>query len=468
MLKVKSAKQQLSFKEIGSLVNKHNMVLHRYIRLKEMYNNKNDIKNRVQEDTSKPNNRISHAYASYITDTITGYFMGKPVSYSFNDDVLAEQFDDIFKYNDETAENTQLATDASIFGCAVELMYVDSNLMPRFKAVSPLEVIAIYDCSIEENLIGAIRHWKVQVDEEDVDYIEYYTANQITKFSNDGNGNLVGNVETTEHFFGDIPLVVFENNQDCVGDFEKVTDLINALDKVVSDSANDFEMFTNAIMVIKGVDIDEVLFEKLKTMRLMNLVGDGEQKDVSAEYLYKDIPDQALENYKNRLVDNIHMFSGVPNMNDENFATNLSGVAIQFKLSNLEFKCATKESYFRKGLLRRIELICNLQGLMGKVGETKDIIKNVDIRFTRNVINNTNEMIQQAIQLSNLVSKETVLENLAGLIPDVQEELERLNTEREEDVQFMQDNFNGHGTQQTEDEEETWDTGSKDKDEDEE
>jgi SPP1 family phage portal protein len=452
MLKIKSVKQELNFNEISNLVNKHNMVLHHYMHLKNMYDNKNDIKNRMQQDKSKPNNKISHAYASYITDSVVGYFMGKPVSYSFNDEALAEQFNDIFKYNDEMAENTQLATDASIFGCACELMYVDGDLMPRFKAVSPLEVIAIYDCSIEENLISAVRHWKVQVDEEDVDYIEYYTANKIMKFTSDSNGGLVGGVEETEHFFGDVPIVIYENNKDCVGDFEKVTDLINALDKVVSDTANDFEMFSNSIMVIKGVDIDAELFEKLKTMRLMNLVGDGEQKEVSAEYLYKDIPDQALENYKNRLVDNIHMLSGVPNMCDENFANNLSGVAIQFKLSNLEFKCATKESYFRKGLLRRIELICNLQGLMGKVGDTKDIIKNVDIRFTRNVINNTNEMIQQAIQLSSLVSRETVLENLVGLIPSVDEELERLSTEKEESIEFMQDEFNAH--QPVEDDEE--------------
>jgi SPP1 family phage portal protein len=282
------------------------------------------------------------------------------------------------------------------------------------------------------------------VDEEDVDYIEYYTANKIMKFTSDSNGGLVGGVEETEHFFGDVPIVIYENNKDCVGDFEKVTDLINALDKVVSDTANDFEMFSNSIMVIKGVDMDEELFEKLKTMRLMNLIGDGEQKEVSAEYLYKDIPDQALENYKNRLVDNIHMLSGVPNMCDENFANNLSGVAIQFKLSNLEFKCATKESYFRKGLLRRIELICNLQGLIGKVGDTKDIIKNVDIRFSRNVINNTNEMIQQAIQLSSLVSRETVLENLVGLIPSVDEELERLSTEKEENMAM----FDSYGNEE--------------------
>ena len=101
--------------------------------------------------------------------------------------------------------------------------------------------------------------------------------------------------------------------------------------------------------------------------------------------------------------------------------------------------------------------MCNLQGLLGKVKDTKDIIKNVDIRFTRNVINNTNEIIQQAIQLSSLVSKETVLENLQGLIPSVDEELDRLDEEREANVSFMQDNFDAHNPQMAEEEQDTED-----------
>lgn len=455
MLKVKSVKETLNYNEVANLVHKHEMVLHKFAHLKDMYDNKNDIKHRVQEDTSKPNNKISHAYASYITDTVVGYFMGKPISYTFGDDTLAEQFDDIFKYNDESAENVQLATDASIFGCACELLYVDADLIPRFKTINPMEVIAIYDCSIEENLIGAIRHWKVEVDEEQqVDYIEYYTKDKIIKFLHNEDG-IINAPEETEHFFGDVPIVIYKNNKDMNGDFEKVIDLIDALDKVVSDTANDFEMFTNAIMVIQGVELDEETFSKLKQMRLMNLVS-NDGVDTKVEYLYKDIPDQALENYKNRLVEDIHKFASVPNMSDKEFGNNLSGVSIQFKLSSLEFKCATKEAYFRKGLLRRIELMCNLQGLLGKVKDTKDIIKNVDIRFTRNVINNTNEIIQQAIQLSSIVSQETVLENLRGLIPSVDEEMQRLDEEREANVSFMSDTFTGmHDDTDTEGTEDT-------------
>ena len=441
MLKVKSVKETLNYNEIANLVHKHEMVLHKFAHLKDMYDNKNDIKHRVQEDTSKPNNRISHAYASYITDSIVSFFMTKPVAYTFGDDALAELFDDIFKYGDESAENVQLATDASIYGCACELLYVDSDLMPRFKAINPMEVIAIYDCSIEENLISCIRHWKVEVDEEQVDYIEYYTKDTITKFLHNEDG-VINTPQVTEHFFQDVPIVIVENNKDMCSDFGKVVDLIDALDKVVSDTANDFERFTNAIMVVQGVELDEETFSKLKNMRLMNLVS-NDGVDTKVEYLYKDIPDQALENYKNRLVSDIHKFAGVPDMSDKEFGNNLSGVSIRFKLSNLDLKCAVKETYFRKGLLRRIELICNLQGLLGKVGDTKDIIKNVDIRFTRNVIDNTSEIIQQAIQLSTIVSKQTVLENLQSLIPSVDEELERLDEEREANVSFMSDTFTG-------------------------
>ena len=123
MLKIHSMKKELTRNEIINLVNQHNMMMPRFIKLKNMYENKNAIKSRVQKDKSKPNNKISHAYADYIVNSIVGYFMGKAITYSFNDEALQSKFDDLFKYNDESAENTQLATDASIYGVGCELLY---------------------------------------------------------------------------------------------------------------------------------------------------------------------------------------------------------------------------------------------------------------------------------------------------------------------------------------------------------
>ena len=74
---------------------------------------------------------------------------------------------------------------------------------------------------------------------------------------------------------------------------------------------------------------------------------------------------------------------------------------------------------------------------------TDEIIKNLSIRMTRNVVSNEAEQIQNALQLSTLISKESVLGLLQEFIPDVAVELERLAEEREESISFMQDNFNG-------------------------
>ena len=66
-----------------------------------------------------------------------------------------------------------------------------------------------------------------------------------------------------------------------------------------------------------------------------------------------------------------------------------------------------------------------------------DVISEMNIRLTRNTVSNENEQIQQALQLSTLLSKETVISLLQGFVPDVETELERLNEEREEAQSFM-------------------------------
>jgi len=49
-----------------------------------------------------------------------------------------------------------------------------------------------------------------------------------------------------------VPIAIFENNEDQMGDFEKVIDLIDAYDKMESDSLNDFEYFVDAYLALYG------------------------------------------------------------------------------------------------------------------------------------------------------------------------------------------------------------------------
>ena len=80
---------ELTEKVIRRIIENHrSSVLPRLQNLENYYKANNAIKNRYMKDKSKPNNKIANAYASYITDTLVGYFIGEPISYTSNDDTL--------------------------------------------------------------------------------------------------------------------------------------------------------------------------------------------------------------------------------------------------------------------------------------------------------------------------------------------------------------------------------------------
>ena len=162
------------------LIDLHIKEKSRLNKLLRYYNNENDkITKRVYKNQNKPQNRLSHPYAQYIVNTATGYLLGKPIAYQTEDKKLLEELTDIFKYNDEADNNTTLAKMSSIYGYAYEIMYLDNEAKPRFKAINPSEMIVCYDNTLEENIALAIRYYdekvKINNDFEKITKFEIYT-----------------------------------------------------------------------------------------------------------------------------------------------------------------------------------------------------------------------------------------------------------------------------------------------------
>ena len=432
MLDIKHTKKDLNVFEVQKLIDLHKLDISHYRNLLCMYEANNAIRGRSKHDITAPNNKIAHSYANYIVTTSVGYFMGKNIGYAFPDS-YREVFDDIYKFNDESAVNMQLATDCSIYGQAVEMLFMDENSQVRFAPVDITEIIVIRQPDVMGDIHTVIRHW----DEEDiiedklVTYVEVFYEDRVERYSYSGSV-YTQEPEIEQHPFGDVPFIVYDNNNSKMGDFEPVIDLIDAYDKAQSDTANDFEAFTDCYLVVKGATLDEEMAQKLKELKVFNFP--DAEGDVS--FVTKNLNDAATESYKDRLDNDIHKFSFVPNMSDESFASNASGVAMQYKLAGLNYKTSVKEALFKKGLLRRIELISNIINITSN--EPIDIIKDIDIKFTRNTIDNLSETADLVNKLSNLVSKETALELLKDII-DPEQEKERVQQEKEANMALMQD-----------------------------
>lgn len=436
---------ELNKETIDYILDEHREEKARIDKLEKYYNNEADIFNRQYENDGKPHNKIAAPYSNYITTMATGYFLGKPITYKGEDEVLLEKLNDVFKYNDEHDHNTTLAKRASIGGYAVELLYIDENTNPRFRAFGGNEVAIVYDDTIEDNILYAIRYWKEKVvnTNKTITKCEIYTGptlndkGEIIETGKIMYGTIkqdsfvIDESKTREHFFKDVPVAVYINNDELYGDFEKVMSLIDEYNKVQSDTANDFEYFTNAILVISGYVVDDEGSETFKKMRMINF----QDNTGDAKYLIKDIQDTALENYKNRLDNDIHKFSLVPSLSDEQFAGNVSGEAMKYKLMGIDNLTSVKESKFRKGLMRRIELICNYL----RTTDSSIQFEFIDIEpvFTRNRPVNELEIAQMMQTLTGILSKETVI----GMFPSINDPQSELKKKEDEDGAVFEQPF---------------------------
>ena len=377
-------------------------------------------------DPSKPNNKIANAYASYITDTLVGYFIGEPITYTANDNVLIQDLNMILEYNDEADENAELAKNASIYGVAYEMLYLsEEDKMIRFKSLNPKEVIPIFDKTVEQNLLAVMRYY------EDYDYVEDNTytivevidSKMVRRYKLDTGLSLL---EEYPHYFSMVPVAIFKNNEDETGDFEQVISLIDAYDKMESDSLNDFEYFVDAYLALYGFTADAEDIAQMKENRVL-LMDEG----TSAEWLTKQTSDAYVENMKNRLDKDIHKFAKCPNMSDEEFASNASGIAIKFKLLGTENLVSIKERKFKRGLQQRLELMSMINSVLREGFDWRAI----DIVFTRNIPSNDTDIANMVNTLKDIVSEETLLAQIP-FVEDVQNELEKLKKEREENKEL--------------------------------
>ena len=438
---------------ILDLIQKHSTEKARLNKLLRYYKNENDkITNREYKNKNKPQNRLSHPYCQYITNTAVGYFLGKPVTYQTEDNKLLESLTDMFRYNDEADNNTTLAKMASMYGYAYEIMYIDKWAKPRFKAIDPAELIVCYDNTLEENIVLAMRYYDEEVGEDEViTRLEIYTKPiQNEQGQVVGNGKLIKGIlkddavtlqEELDCYFDDIPVNVYTNNDELFGDFERVLNLIDAYDQTQSDTANDFELFTNCMLVVNGELIDDEQAQNLSDINVIQFLN----SDSDAKYLIKNIQDTALENYKNRLNEDIHRFSFVPNMADENFSNNASGVAMKFKLMGLENLISVKEAKFKKGLMKRIELLCAYTKMKNNSDYSYLAIEPI---FTRNTPANELEISQMMQNLTGILSEETVI----GLHPKVTDTQAEIQRKENEASKMYEDNYNNLGVEDAEEE----------------
>lgn len=398
-------------------------------KLYDYYNGKHEILNKKDRTTDKVDAKVVSGYASYITTIATAYFLGKNISYKADEN--NKEFDKLKEYlatEEEQKCNFELALNCSIFGKAYELIYIDNLKEIRQKALDTRDVFVIKDSTIDRNIIGAIRfdiekitatEQKITLEVYDKKYVTTYAYRAFDNFDIKNLENLGEPISKKLHGFKGVPIVEYLNNKVSKGDFENVISYIDAYNTAISTSLDDLTDFSDAYLVMENMQgTDEEDIEAIKKNRVILTSEDGK-----VYWLTKQVNDTYSQNIKNRINDDIHKFSFTPDMGDEKFSGNTSGVALEFKLLPLEQLGAQKEMYFKDSLNKRLQLMIDYLDLNIKPKELQKV-------FTRNLPRNIKEISEVMKNLKGLVSDETIISLFPG-VEDASIELEKMKKEEE-------------------------------------
>ena len=177
-------------------------------------------------------------------------------------------------------------------------------------------------------------------------------------------------------------MIEYKNNPEYLGDFENVISLIDAYNTLQSDRINDKEQLVDAILLFYNMSISSDQAEEIKRSRMISEI----PPEGRAEYLVKQLNESQVDILRSNIEKDIHKISMTPNMSDENFVGNSSGVALRYKLLAFEQNIKNKSRYMEKGLKERFKLYNNFLNVNSKMEIIP--IEEVDVVFTRNLPTN--------------------------------------------------------------------------------
>ncbi len=390
------------------------------LKLEAFYKGEDDI-GKIIQGKNRIDNRVHTNLAYMICKNAVDYFVGEPASYSYDKSFKEVEYIDELQYkNIEDAENKKIAKDCSKFGKAYELVNIKDDKTLYYKRLDPLATFDVFEASILEERVASITYITYKEKYSVVTKGYVYTPEEIIEFTYKNRQVAFG--DRIPNVFGKIPVIYYQNNSDEIGDYERVTDLLTAYNKLMSCATDDYESISNAILMIKDTkSISEEAKKSLNSTRAIQLFSENAEM----AFINKTLDSSFVKTLREALREDILTVCNVPDFTDEKFAGNSSGVALQFKLIGFENLRADKEIYFKQALQRRWQVISLYPAKHFEI--KKDSIK---ISMFANLPVNI-ELALQVAELHNAggISKKTMLENIQ-MVKDVDEELKQMEEEK--------------------------------------
>lgn len=408
-----------------------NDILPERIRLGRYYDGENDIiKQGAVKD--RPNYSINVNMAKYIIDVATAYTFGVPVQYATENEkeqTILEKIKYILKNCNDNEVDFQQGGDMATYGLSYQLVLVEQGAEKiedriRIKYLNPLQTFYVVDNTILEKPVCAIYMYDYTENNQQKTRIYVYNNENLYIFN--GTAGVLTTESVELHNMGGIPIIQCLNNDDAFSDISGITDLLDSLSLVVSNNTDDLQSIANAILCASGGTLNEKDIDLINNFKTANLpVG------AKMEWVVKNLNPQATQQQIDYLLDFIFQISQVPDLTDDAFGGNQSGVAMQYKLWGLNQLWVTKTTKYEKALYSRLKILLHL--LQYQFESNVSLLDNINITFGKNLPTDYTNIIDAVVKLKGIVADETILKQIP-FVEDVEAELQKINEQAERDA----------------------------------
>lgn len=368
------------------------------------------------------NNKLVVPMPRLLVDEYAGYFGGNAPTVQLEDETDNDSLQVWLNDSEFADEHSEIVKAVGIYGRSYLLAYQGEDSKPKIAHVEPDEGFMIYDDTIKSEPLAFVRYSR--------DYLNHVTGTiYYAGFSVDFKDDKLD--EPVNYVWHEVPAVEFYSNEERQGIFDGVKTLIEALDKALSKKADQVDYFDNAYLLALGLNLEDEN-GRIHIDRNQRFIysPDADATNAKVEFIGKPDADGMQENLINRLIDLIYYTSMIPNLQDNAFSGNSSGVALQFKLLPMQNMAAFQERKFIKSLRRMFKVLFeSADG--GQIVRAINKESWLELRFTytRNMPQNVADAVSTAVQASSLLSQQTALAMIPG-IDDPQAELERKEDEQ--------------------------------------
>lgn len=422
--------EELTVEELGWLIDRNEKIAQeKYDKLMAYYVGKHDILDKPNK-VSGVSPKLVNNMPRYLVNTYNGFFTGIPPKITLPDEEANEILQDWNNANSIFDKTSELSKQVDIFGRSLFYVYQDEEGNTCITVSSPTHSFMIYDDTVSHRPLAFVRYSRTNKD--GLSATVWYEHHVVDLINDQLLDHIFDDNEAKNgvNIYGQVPAVEFfetEERESLYGG--GILTLVDALDDTLSQKLDNINYLADSYMYLLGGRVDPDEIQMMRLNRFIQVDG-NDAINMKIGFLERPDGDNIQEHMIDHLNQTIHEDTGIPDMKDEAFSGNSSGVAIRYKLMPMENRAMTKERKFTQGLRKLYKIVFSS---FTNVLDKPDAWRDLNFKFTRNIPANLADEVATAKNAEGIVSQKTQL-SMISTITDPQTELDEIAKEKTEAI----------------------------------